>query len=143
MIIIFILTRGVKRLGVYKTAQRESILLFLGMHSDKDMSVHEISEGMKNESSDLNVPSESTIYRIMNRLTELGITTRKTDSSREYRYRLCSENPPRLIFKCKKCGRVHEIDEKVSSSIINELNENCPIGDNDEILLTGICDNCK
>lgn len=76
-------------MSIYNTVQRESVLLFLNLHSDKDMTVHEISEGIKKEESIAKIPSESTIYRIMNSFTELGITQRTTDNRREYRYRLC------------------------------------------------------
>ncbi|WP_028517701.1 transcriptional repressor [Ruminococcus flavefaciens] len=77
-------------MGSYNTPQKERILSFLCLNIDKELTVHEIIEGITNESPNEDPIAESTAYRIMNNLTQLGLTSKKTDSNREFRYRLCS-----------------------------------------------------
>lgn len=132
-------------MGSYNTPQKERILSFLYLHMDRDLTVHEIIEGITNELPDENPIAESTVYRIMNNLTQLGLTSKKTDSNREFRYRLCNNdnNNSRISFHCKVCGKIYHIDEKVCNSIIKELHENCPVKINEDLVLTGVCSNCQ
>lgn len=132
-------------MGSYNTPQKERILSFLCLNIDKELTVHEIIEGITNESPNEDPIAESTAYRIMNNLTQLGLTSKKTDSNREFRYRLCDNDNynSKISFHCKLCGKIYHIDEKVCNSIIKELHENCPVKTDEELMLTGVCDNCK
>ena len=131
----------------YNTPQKERILSFLCLHIDKELTVHEIIEGITHELPDDNPIAESTVYRIMNNLTLLGLTSKKIGSNREFRYRLCNNNNnsnnSRISFHCKVCGKIYQIDEKVCNSIIKELHKNCPVKTDEELMLTGICNHCK
>jgi Fur family ferric uptake transcriptional regulator len=129
----------------YNTPQKERILSYLCLHINEDLTVHEIIEGVRNELPNDIPIAESTVYRIMNNLTQLGLTCKKTDSNREFRYRLCKNdnNNSRISFHCKVCGKIYHIDETVCNSIIKELHENCPVRTDEELLLTGVCDNCQ
>ena len=132
-------------MGSYNTPQKERILSFLCLNIDKELTVQEIIEGITNESPNEDPIAESTAYRIMNNLTQLGLTSKKTDSNREFRYRLCDNDNynSKISFHCKLCGKIYHIDEKVCNSIIKELHENCPVKTDEELMLTGVCDNCK
>ena len=130
----------------YNTPQKERILSFLCLHIDKELTVHEIIEGITHELPDDNPIAESTVYRIMNNLTLLGLTSKKIGSNREFRYRLCNNNNSnnsRISFHCKVCGKIYQIDENVCNSIIKELHKNCPVKTDEELMLTGICNHCK
>lgn len=129
----------------YNTPQKERILSYLCLHINEDLTVHEIIEGVRNElPNDISI-AESTVYRIMNNLTQLGLTSKKADINREFRYRLCKKdnNNSKISFHCKVCGRIYHIDETVCNSIIKELHENCPVRTDEELMLTGVCDNCQ
>ncbi len=132
-------------MGSYNTHQKEKIISFLCLHIDEELTVHEIIEGIRNESPNDEPIAESTVYRIMNNLTQLGLTSKKTDSNREFRYRLCNidNNNSKISFHCKVCGKIYHIDEKVCNSIIKELNENSPVKTDEELMLTGVCDKCQ
>ena len=131
-------------MGSYNTPQKERVLSFLCLHMDEELTVHEIIEGIRNEFTNGDPIAESTVYRIMNSLTQLGLTSKKTDSNREFRYRLCNnDNNSRISFQCKVCGKIYHIDEKVCNSIINELHENCPVKIDEDLMLTGVCSNCQ
>ncbi|WP_295068429.1 transcriptional repressor [Ruminococcus sp.] len=130
-------------MGFYNTRQKERILSFLGLHVNEELTVHEIVEGISKGSPNEEQVAESTVYRIMNNLTKLGLTSKKTDSNREFRYRLCNSENSIISFHCKVCGKIYNIDEKVCNSIIKELHENCPVMTDEELMLTGVCDNCK
>ena len=63
-------------MGSYNTPQKERILSFLCLHMDKELTVREIIEGISNELPNENPIAESTVYRIMNSLTQLGLTSK-------------------------------------------------------------------
>ena len=79
-------------MGSYNTPKKERILSYLCLHMDKELTVREIIKGITNESPNEELIAESTVYRIMNSLTQLGLTSKKTDSNREFRYRLCNND---------------------------------------------------
>ncbi len=59
-------------MNFYNTPQKERILSYLCLHINEDLTVHEIIEGVRNElPNDISI-AESTVYRIMNNLTQLS-----------------------------------------------------------------------
>lgn len=130
-------------MAVYKTVQREKIMLFMRSHTDRAFSVKEIYDELRRESCSEHIPSESTIYRIMNGLAGSGEVVRTVDPSREYRYTLLGNEQPKIQVKCKHCGKPYEIDDSVSSKMISELSSSCPIDTDKNIEITIMCDKCK
>lgn len=130
-------------MATYKTIQRTSILSFLESNAEKSFTVKEIVEGIRSDSAIEYDPSESTVYRTMSGLVKSGAVRRKINQNREYQYQLSKGNEPKILIRCKVCGKVQYIDEKVCSGIIDELKNNSSIAANGDIEIIGICDNCK
>ncbi len=142
MIIIFKSHKRGETVGFYNTPQKERIMSFLGLHINEYLTVHEITEGIRNELPNTSPIAESTVYRIMNNLTKLGLTSKNTDNNREFRYRLCN-NDSCISFHCTVCGKVYYIEDNICNSIINIIHKNYPIEITEEVHLTGVCNNCK
>ena len=130
-------------MATYKTIQRASILSFLETNTEQAFTVKEIVEGIRSNSATSCSPSESTVYRIMSDLVKNGIVRRKINQNREYQYRLLNENIGKISVRCKICGTVQHIYEKVCCEIIDELKHNVSIGTDGDIEILGICDKCK
>lgn len=130
-------------MATYKTMQRASILSFLEANISQAFTVKEIIEGIRSNSAASYSPSESTVYRIMSDLVKNGIVRRKINQNREYQYRLSNENIGKISVRCRICGAVHHIDEKVCCEIIDELKKNVSIGTDEDIEILGICDKCE
>ena len=130
-------------MATYKTMQRTSILSFLETNIGKAFTVKEIVEGIRSDSAAGCSPSESTVYRIMTDLVNIGIVRRKINQNREYQYRLSNEKTGSISVRCKICGAIQNIDEKVCCDIIDELKHNVSIGTDGDIEILGICDKCK
>ncbi len=127
----------------YKTIQRESVLHILSKNADKAFTVKEIAEAIKSEASITWNPSESTIYRIMSGLVQSGTVLKKVNNNREYQYVFLNNNDPHITVRCKICGKIQHIDEKVCQEIIEELKNNSCIQTDGNIEVTGICDKCR
>lgn len=130
-------------MATYNTMQRTSILSFLETNIGQSFTVKEIIEGIRSNSAVSCSPSESTVYRIMSDLVNNGIVRRKINQNREYQYRLSNEKTGSISVRCKICGAVQHIDEKVCCEIIDELKHNASIGTDGDIEILGICDKCK
>lgn len=130
-------------MATYKTMQRTSILSFLETNTGQTFTVKEIVEGIRSDSAAGCSPSESTVYRIMTDLVKNGIVRRKINQNREYQYLLTNEKSGSISIRCKVCGAVQHIDEKVCCEIIDELKHNVSIGTDGDIEILGICEKCK
>ena len=130
-------------MATYKTIQRTCILSFLETNTEQEFTVKKIVEGIRSDSAAGCSPSESTVYRIMTDLVKNGIVRRRINQNREYQYRLSNEDIGKISVRCKVCGAVQHIDEKVCCEIIDELKKNSSIGTDGDIEIIGICDKCK
>lgn len=130
-------------MATYKTMQRTSILSFLETNTGQTFTVKEIVEGIRSDSAAGCSPSESTVYRIMTDLVKNGIVRRKINQNREYQYLLTNEKSGSISIRCKVCGAVQHIDEKVCCEIIDELKHNVSIGTDGDIEILGLCEKCK
>lgn len=130
-------------MATYNTMQRTSILSFLETNIGQAFTVKEIVDGIRSDNAASCSPSESTVYRIMSDLVKNGIVRRKINHNREYQYRLSNVKSGSISIRCKVCGAVQRIDEKVCSEIIDELKNSALIGTDGDIEILGICDKCK
>ena len=130
-------------MATYNTIQRTCILSFLETNTEQAFTVKEIAEGIRSDSSAGCSPSESTVYRIMTDLVKNGIVRRRINQNREYQYRLSNVKSGCISIRCKVCGAIQHIDEKVCCEIIDELKHNASIGTDGDIEILGICDKCK
>jgi Fe2+ or Zn2+ uptake regulation protein len=130
-------------MATYNTMQRTSILSFLETNIGQAFTVKEIVEGIRSDSAAGCSPSESTVYRIMTDLEKNGIVRRKINQNREYQYRLSNVKSGSISIRCKVCGAVQHIDEKVCCEILDELKNSASIGTDGDIEILGVCDKCR
>ena len=127
---------------MYNTKGRKNVIAFLNKHKNTAFTVKEIFDKMLTDKKIAAVPSECTLYRILNKLTEEGIVHRDINNNREYRYALYNKKPL-LNVRCKLCGRVFEPDSRIYD-LVNEFtsqNDSLESVINAEII--GICKKCK
>ena len=79
----------------------------------------------------------------MGNLVKSGIAKRDINRNREYQYRLSDDKKGRVIVRCRICGKVQQIDEKVCREMINELKDHGSMGTDGDIEILVICDDCK
>ncbi len=130
-------------MATYKTMQKKSVLQILSSNTDRAFTVKEIAEMIRSDQSISCQPSESSIYRIINEFVKNGTVHKNVNSKREYQYTFIGSNDPQITVRCKICGKIQHIDEKVCHEIIDELKNNSYIQTDDDIEVTGICDKCK
>lgn len=131
----------------YQTIQKKMLLEFMKLHNDKAFSVHELSEGLKDEMTEDAIPGESTIYRLMSTLVEEGLVKRFVKgNSRQFLYQMiCGEHCDRhLHLKCSECGKLYHMDEEESEEIFHKIFDKHHFCINEgKTILFGRCDQCK
>lgn len=141
---------GIKRVGdlmaKYKTVQKMSLIRFLKENSDKAMTVAAMAEAMRSDSSERNVPSESTLYRLIKELVSEGIVKRTVNgNSREFLYQMtdgdaCSDH---LHLKCRVCGKLIHMNSRLSEELIDRLDSADGFTIDRNMVLAGVCKSCK
>ncbi|MBQ6041561.1 MAG: transcriptional repressor [Oscillospiraceae bacterium] len=132
-------------MATYNTIQRESLLSFFHDHCHTAMTVPQIYEKMICEETDY-VPGESTIYRLVKRLADEGVLTRRVDvRSRQYIYQLADGEAChcKVRMRCKICGKIIELHHDCSHKLLGDLLKNESFSADHEITITGICGDCK
>ncbi|MBR3045624.1 MAG: transcriptional repressor [Oscillospiraceae bacterium] len=132
-------------MATYKTVQRDALLSFFRSHCHTAMTVPQIYEKMLCEQADY-VPGESTIYRLVKRLAAEGILTKHIDmQSCQYMYQLSDGEAChcKVRMHCKSCGRIIELQNDCSHKLLGELLTEESFAADHEIIITGICKDCK
>ncbi len=130
----------------YNTVQRDQLLRFLRRNSARAMTVADITGLMKNDPDTEKVPGESTVYRLIKQLVEEGVVKRTVNGcSREFLYQITDSAACRmhLHMKCRVCGNLFHMNEKISEQLIAELLESEGFCLDKSMVLTGICKDCR
>ncbi len=125
----------------YTTRQRTLLLDFFNAHSDEQLSVSQIMEGL--EEYDI---SRSAVYRNLQRLEKEGKIRRLIKSGQRmsyYQYFATIRCSGKLHFSCIKCGRTEHVAESTARSIARQLSlcDSCYL-DTDKTVLYGVCRRC-
>jgi Fur family ferric uptake transcriptional regulator len=132
-------------MGSYKTIQKDSLLTFFRAHCHEAMTTHQIYQRMQIDSIDY-VPGESTIYRLVKQLTDSGVLVRSIDpQSRQFLFRLAEGEQCccKVRMQCKICGKIIEMDNDCSHKLLGKLLSDESFSADHEIIITGVCKDCK
>lgn len=130
--------------STYQTQQRKILISFLVDSHDRQLTIEEIMEGLKDEGR--NVP-QSSIYRLMKKLVDEGVVRRHAkEDSRQYVYQIIEseECHSHLHLQCTECGKLVHLSHEATSEARQwmqgatgfELNQ-------EKTFLYGTCKECK
>lgn len=128
----------------YKFTMQKQIILLEIIKSKTHLSVKEILERVKK-----NNVAIATLYRSLKLFNELGIIKEiSIDNINYYEMKNFNFKPLNIHFKCTKCNKLIDIDNKNLNLKYIKLNkkvkEEHKIEVNDtDIMLTGLCSICK
>lgn len=129
-------------MAVYKTAQREMVLAYLGKHGERAYTVRELFSQLCRTGE--NVPSESTVYRLLKDLEQSGKVRRSINpGNREYVYSLVSDKKQNVNLRCSVCGSVCSVDDETSRRIKEDIAYYAAYNTDGGIELVVKCRNCK
>lgn len=119
--------------GVRPTIQQLAVLEYLQTHKTHP-TVEEIHSALYEELPTLAKP---TVYNILKRLSDAGVI--QFISIDEKSARFDGDNTPHAHFKCKKCGKIVDIEQpkiKTNRSDFFEIHST-------QVYYTGYCFHCK
>ena len=131
----------------YQTKQKGLLLDFMTTHSQQSFSVEELTAAMERECLGAPVPGKSTVYRLIKKLVDEGTVKRFSENhGRTFCYQIMGGKncATHLHLKCKKCGRLYHMDNRISQQIYREILANDAFAlDEKETVLFGVCKNCR
>ena len=134
-------------MACYKTAQKKNLIEFMTKYSEKAFSVDELCEKMQREYPASQMPGKSTVYRLIQKMTEDGSVKRLAEEKgRRFVYQIAAgENCSyHLHLKCMECGRLLHMDDAQSIKLMNQVFEKNHFKvDEKQTVLMGRCSNCK
>lgn len=125
------------------TIQKKIILEEI-INVNKHISAKEIYEKVRSRNIGL-----ATVYRALNSFTQIGIIKEvKIDETSYYELKIFGGKPLHVHFKCTKCNKILDIDDKelmLEYIKINKKLENKNSIDiiDADIMLIGICEECR
>ena len=124
----------------YKTGKRARIIEFLSDNADMSYTIEEICAALTDEGH-----GKSTVYRLVSELVGEGIVTRISDGRTRhctYQYVGGEHCHTHLHLKCKGCGRLMHLDDKVSASFEKAVELVGGFHIDDGAFLFGTCRDC-
>ncbi len=118
-----ILKFGSDSMAEYHTQQKALLLDFLSRNAEKSYSMESLADALKEDLGD-EAPGKSTVYRLVNRLSEEGTVRRfAEEGSRRFLYQIVGgESCHRhLHMKCTRCGKLMHMTDAQSRKIIEEI----------------------
>jgi Fur family ferric uptake transcriptional regulator len=127
--------------------QKRRLTEFMTKNYEKSFSVEELVVEMEREYSKEFAPGKSTIYRLIQKMTEEGLVKRLVgEHDRKFTYQIAAGEhcAYHLHMKCTDCGRLLHMDDDESSKIMKEIfkTNNFKI-DERQTVLVGKCRDCK
>ena len=132
---------AIKRL----TKQKQEFKRFFECNRDKEMTIAEIAEKLKEFGSEMGI---ATVYRAVNRLEEEGLlikTSLGSSNKATYRY-VDTDESVRNIHRlfCNKCGNILDIKTDFIDKLENSIADNTGYAITDhQIMFYGLCPYCK
>lgn len=117
---------GLKAQGTtrHRSRQRELLLGFLKARSDRALTAAECAQGLRQELGEGQAPGQSTIYRLLNQLSQDGIVKRLPRAgAKPQRYQMDGHQDCHgsLHLKCQACGSLTHLSEEQSLQLQQEL----------------------
>ena len=99
----------------YTTGKKEAIVAFLSENCEKSFSLEEIAERITPDGK-----GKSTVYRLVAELVDTGDIKRLSDAKTRhctYQYVGREECHSHLHLKCRDCGKLIHLNDKISSEL--------------------------
>ena len=126
----------------YATKQRKTLLDYLSLHPDEDLSARQISQALTGEGVSL-----SAVYRNLADLEAEGKVFRSArEGSRDvfFRYTDLGECKRHLHLSCKQCGKTFHMPADATEALTREVAESAGFQlDRSSTVLYGVCENCR
>lgn len=103
----------------YKTGKRELILELLSKDADASYTVEQIAASVTQDGR-----GKSTVFRLVSELVESGCVRRLSDGKTRhatYQYVGGKECHGHMHLKCKGCGRLIHLDERISRDLEKKI----------------------
>ncbi|MEG0874190.1 MAG: Fur family transcriptional regulator [Clostridiales bacterium] len=133
-----------EKLSRYNTKQRDRIMDFLLKNQDNHITVDDITEAFKDESTPI---GKSTIYRYMDVLVNEGIV-RKYITQEGYPacFQYCGDNPickEHFHLKCSGCHQLFHVESPILAAANCEIQEKYGFTiDSSKTVFYGYCQDC-
>ena len=124
----------------YTTGKRERIIDFMSRNKDRAFALEEICDATTDGGK-----GKSTVYRLVSELVGEGRLTRLSDGRTRhctYQYVGTEACHGHLHLKCKGCGRLVHLDEKVSEKLEATVLKAGGFLIDEGALLFGKCEKC-
>ena len=125
------------------TDQREAILEVMLKNQGKHLSAEEVLEKARKKVPNIGI---ATIYRTLEKLTELEVLYKSVFDGGKFRYEIydfSSDHHHHHHIICLNCGRINEVQDDLLSELEQRIeNQGFKIVDHD-LKFYGYCPNCK
>ena len=125
----------------YNTGKKKQIIDFLSENSSSAFTLEEISDFVAPDGK-----GKSTVYRIVSELVEESAVKRISDGKTRhcsYQYIGTGECKSHLHLKCRDCGKLIHLNQKISDTFTEALRESDGFTLEYGCMLFGKCDACK
>ena len=130
----------------YRTQQKALLLDFLSRNAEKAFSMESLADALSDDLGD-KAPGKSTVYRLVNKLTEEGVVRRfAEENSRSAVYQIVGDASchHHLHMKCTTCGKLMHMSDAQSEQIIEKIFGDSSFSVNQEqTTLYGSCAECS
>lgn len=134
-------------MAYYQTVQKKRLTEFMTKNYERAFSVEELAAEMEREYSKGFAPGKSTIYRLIQKMTDEGLVKRLVgEHSRKFTYQIAAGEhcAYHLHMKCTDCGRLLHMDDDESLKIMKEIFKTNKFKiDERQTVLVGKCRDCK
>ena len=127
------------------TRQKQAFRRFFEANRDKELTVAEIAEMLKESGTDMGI---ATVYRAVNRLEAEGVLVKRiSGASSKARYRYANtDDSVRSVHRvfCTVCGRIVDLPYKFTDKL--EMNVADMTGfalTEHQLMFYGLCSDCK
>ena len=127
------------------TKQKQEFRRFLELNREKDMTVPEIAELLKEAGAEMGI---ATVYRAVRRLEEEGVLVRSVNGATAkttYRY-AGPDSTVRSAHRvfCTSCGKTVDLSYKFTDRLEKSVSDTTGFSLTDhQIMFYGLCSNCK
>ena len=127
---------------MYNTKQKQILIDFFKKNTDKQYSIKEISDAIVQDNI-----GKSTVYRLIDKMTEEGSIRRFRGSGKSVLYQYVGEHhecDSHFHLKCVECGLLIHLECDYMSSLNKHINEHHKFEiDTSKTIFYGMCSNCS
>lgn len=133
-------------MAAYQTEQRKALIRCMQRCQHRAMTAQELADALRSDSLLEHAPGLSTIYRLLEKLTEEGIVRRlRLAEAKAQAYQMdgndgCSKN---LHLKCTSCGKLRHLPDDERDRVVLAVRQACSFRiDAGQSTLYGLCGKC-